>query len=73
MLGVGEFDPAPSIMKTVGDTFCVDGAITQILCTSTIFLICGFDSQELNTVSSNLVSAIGRILTKFYNLINEND
>jgi len=44
-----EFLPNTEIMKIAGEILCKDEAITQILCTNIIFLITGYNSEQLNT------------------------
>lgn len=50
MFGVYEFLPSNELITMVGDTFCNDDALTQVLCTNVIFLITGFNKKQLNTV-----------------------
>lgn len=55
MMGVYEFLPTSELMQIGGQLVCKDEAITQALCSNVLFLICGYNSEQLNTVSiSNL-------------------
>ncbi|XP_046395142.1 lipase 3-like [Ischnura elegans] len=47
-LGINQFFPSSDFYGFIGDALCKDEAITQSLCTNVIFLICGYDSKELN-------------------------
>lgn len=49
MLGIYEFLPSNTLMAIAGQSFCNDDALTQFLCTNTLFLICGFNKNNLNT------------------------
>ncbi|XP_071452979.1 lipase 3-like [Hetaerina americana] len=48
MLGANEFLPKSELLEMVGMITCKDHAITQSLCGDVLFLLCGFDSKELN-------------------------
>lgn len=50
MFGVDEFLPSSGFMEFIGQALCRDGAITQGLCGNVLFLLCGFDSSQLNEV-----------------------
>ncbi|XP_071452982.1 lipase 3-like [Hetaerina americana] len=47
-MGINEFFPSTDLYGFLGNALCEDEAITQSLCSDIIFLICGFDSKELN-------------------------
>nr|XP_022912354.1 lipase 3-like [Onthophagus taurus] len=48
LIGIYEFMPSQQGLETIGSIFCRDGAIFQEMCAGIIFLIGGFDSQQLN-------------------------
>ena len=48
-LGLGELFPSNSIMDTISETTCKDKDILQAVCSSIIFLLCGWDQPQLNT------------------------
>lgn len=50
MFGVDEFLPSSNFMEFIGQALCNDNAITQGLCGNVLFLLCGFDSGQLNQV-----------------------
>nr|CAD7577381.1 unnamed protein product [Timema californicum] len=49
MIGVYEFLPNSEFLTLVGGVFCKDDAITQKLCGNVLFLMCGFNQDQLNT------------------------
>lgn len=49
LIGLYEFMPNNEIMQWAGETFCNDDAMTQFLCTNTLFVLCGFNRDNLNT------------------------
>ncbi|XP_075991979.1 lipase 3-like isoform X2 [Anticarsia gemmatalis] len=49
ILGVTEILPNGLINDLAGQKLCIEEAITQVLCTNLLFLICGFDAEQLNT------------------------
>lgn len=51
-IGLYEFLPSSDLFTQLGQTLCHDEAITQMICTNIIFMIAGYNSQQLNTVSS---------------------
>lgn len=52
MMGVYEFLPTSELMQIGGQLVCKDEAFTQALCSNVLFLICGYNSEQLNTVST---------------------
>ncbi|KAG8230455.1 hypothetical protein J437_LFUL009944 [Ladona fulva] len=46
--GIDEFLPNSDLLDMVGAALCKDDAITQSLCSNILFLLCGYDSQQLN-------------------------
>lgn len=44
-------------MKFVGKTFCNDDSFTQFLCTNSMFLMCGFNKDNLNTTIIPVIMA----------------
>ncbi|XP_048511304.1 uncharacterized protein LOC105694084 [Athalia rosae] len=51
LFGVHEFLPSSDLIDTVGATFCHDDALTQVLCSNVLFLLCGFNKAQLNTTA----------------------
>lgn len=51
MMGVDEFLPTSEFMEFMGQTLCNDESLFQSLCSNVLFLIAGFDSQQLNEVT----------------------
>nr|CAD7410796.1 unnamed protein product [Timema cristinae] len=49
MIGVYEFLPNSEFLTLVGGVFCKDDALTQKLCGNVLFLMCGFNQDQLNT------------------------
>ncbi|XP_046394636.1 lipase 3-like [Ischnura elegans] len=47
-LGINEFLPNSDLLDSIGATLCKDEAITQSLCSNILFLLCGYDSKQLN-------------------------
>lgn len=45
--GIGEFLPSNLLMDCLASLFCHEG-VTQGLCTNILFVLCGFDSAQLN-------------------------
>ncbi|XP_037866672.1 lipase 3 isoform X1 [Bombyx mori] len=48
LLGKNELLPNGKINELAGQTVCVEEAITQFLCTNLLFLVCGFNEEQLN-------------------------
>ncbi|KPI94007.1 Lipase 3, partial [Papilio xuthus] len=48
MLGANEFLPNGKINELAGEKFCLEEAVTQVLCKNLLFLICGFNNEQLN-------------------------
>lgn len=48
MLGVGEFLPNSWIVDCLSSLFCHEGEVTQGVCTSILFILCGYDPNQLN-------------------------
>lgn len=51
VLGVYELLPNNEIMALLGQAVCKDEAWFQAVCSNVIFLIAGFNSEQLNSVS----------------------
>lgn len=49
-LGVHEFLPSNDMMEMGGKFLCKDGSIFQEVCANVLFLIAGYDSEQLNRV-----------------------
>lgn len=52
LLGTNEILPNGKINELAGQSLCLEEAITQVLCTNLLFLICGFNEEQLNAVST---------------------
>ncbi|XP_049866872.1 lipase 3-like [Pectinophora gossypiella] len=48
ILGTNEVLPNGKINELAGQSLCTEEAITQVLCTNLLFLICGFNEEQLN-------------------------
>lgn len=48
MLGIHEFFPSNKMMKKGGYFLCRDESIFQEVCSNVLFLICGYNSEQLN-------------------------
>ncbi|XP_045451039.1 lipase 1-like [Melitaea cinxia] len=48
LIGLGEVFPNTELFTKVGEIFCADEAITQPICSSIIFLICGWNENQHN-------------------------
>lgn len=55
LLGVYEFLPASELFILGGKDLCRDKAVTQVLCENILFLIAGYQSDQLNHVSLDFV------------------
>ncbi|CAG9784621.1 unnamed protein product [Diatraea saccharalis] len=49
ILGRNEFLTDGKINDMAGQSYCVEEAITQVLCTNLLFLLCGYNSEQLNS------------------------
>ncbi|PSN34670.1 Lipase 3 [Blattella germanica] len=49
ILGLGELLPTNSLMQFLSDSACSEGSITQGICSSIVFLLCGYDPSQVNT------------------------
>lgn len=47
-LGVGEFLPNSQLLAVAGGILCKNRAVTQDICSNSLFLVCGFDVGQLN-------------------------
>jgi hypothetical protein len=50
-MGIHEFLPHSELLTLVGQILCNDQAITVDICSNVLFIIAGYDSQQLNKVS----------------------
>ncbi|XP_041980001.1 lipase 3-like [Aricia agestis] len=48
LLGPDEFLPNGKINELAGQRLCLEESYTQVLCKNLLFLICGFDTEQLN-------------------------
>lgn len=51
-LGIYEFLPNNELMTMLGQAACRDKAWFQFMCSNVLFLIGGFNSAQMNSVSS---------------------
>ncbi|XP_063358669.1 lipase 3-like isoform X1 [Cydia amplana] len=55
IIGANEFLPNGKINELAGQTFCLEESITQVLCTNLLFLICGYNGDQLNVTMLPIV------------------
>lgn len=55
LIGSFEFLPSSKMFSLAGQTLCTDQSIVQGVCSSILFLIAGFDQENMNAVSFGLV------------------
>lgn len=48
LMGIHEFLPQSELLTLVGEIFCNDQAITVDICSNVLFILAGYDSQQLN-------------------------
>ena len=48
LMGVGEFLPDSWLIDCLSSLFCHEGEATQGICTSILFVLCGYDATQLN-------------------------
>ncbi|XP_046394955.1 lipase 3-like [Ischnura elegans] len=51
MIGMNEFMPNNAFMDFIGEAACKNEAPTQAVCSNVMFLLCGYDTQELNVTA----------------------
>jgi hypothetical protein len=51
MLGIKEFLPNGELTSSILSYICSDRSVIQQVCSTALFALCGYDPQELNTVS----------------------
>jgi hypothetical protein len=51
LMGIYEFMPSSELLSFVGQFLCNSEAITADICSNVLFIIAGFDSEQLNKVS----------------------
>jgi lysosomal acid lipase/cholesteryl ester hydrolase len=51
LMGIHEVLPSSELLSLVGQVMCNDQAITVDICADVLFIIAGFDSEQLNKVS----------------------
>ncbi|CAH0603389.1 unnamed protein product [Chrysodeixis includens] len=49
LLGTNEILPNGKLNEIAGQSLCIEEAVTQAICTNLLFLICGFNAEQLNT------------------------
>ncbi|XP_073941424.1 lipase 3-like [Choristoneura fumiferana] len=55
ILGANEFLPNGKINELAGQMFCIEEAFTQVLCENLLFLICGYNEEQLNATMLPIV------------------
>jgi hypothetical protein len=50
-MGSYEFMPSSELRKLVGEIMCHEEAITADICANILFIVAGYSSEQLNTVS----------------------
>jgi hypothetical protein len=50
-MGIYEFMPSNDLLTLVGQVACNEQAITVDICANVLFIIAGFNSEQLNKVS----------------------
>ena len=48
LMGIGEFLPSNWLVDCLSSLFCHEGDVTQGVCTSILFVLCGYDATQLN-------------------------
>ena len=48
LMGIGEFLPSNWLVDCLSSLFCHEGDVTQGVCTSIRFVLCGYDATQLN-------------------------
>jgi hypothetical protein len=51
LMGIHEVLPSSQLLRLVGQVLCNDQAITVDICADILFMIVGFDYEQLNKVS----------------------
>jgi hypothetical protein len=51
LMGIYEFMPSSELLSLVGQLLCNSQAITVDICADVLFIIAGFDSEQLDKVS----------------------
>ncbi|VVC97305.1 lipase 3-like [Leptidea sinapis] len=49
LIGANEILPHGELNKLAGEKLCLEEAETQVLCKNLLFLVCGFDAEQLNS------------------------
>ncbi|KAL0848934.1 hypothetical protein ABMA28_013329 [Loxostege sticticalis] len=55
ILGTNEILPNGKVNELAGQSICLEEAMTQILCTNLLFLICGYNGEQLNSTMVPLI------------------
>lgn len=63
--GLYEFIPNGGLVTDIGGQLCYDRALTQYICKNILFLIAGYDSQQLNKVQVYKYKYIFLVLVTF--------
>merc|ERR1719150_2051337 len=54
LLGIGEFLPSNLLIDCLSSLFCHEGEVTQGICTSILFVLCGYDATH-QTITQPIV------------------
>nr|ALX00066.1 lipase 3 [Melanoplus sanguinipes] len=57
LIGATKFAPSPELIKLITPTFCQDDAVTELICTNVVFLVCGFDNDQVIDEKMAAISA----------------
>lgn len=50
LIGVNEFMPSSALIQLLGKTLCDESSPINGVCSNILFLICGYNSKQLNEV-----------------------
>lgn len=50
LLGVNEFLPSTEVTQFLASNFCTDESPLQPVCTNILFILCGYNPDQLNSV-----------------------
>jgi hypothetical protein len=51
-MGIHEFMPSSELLTLVGQVLCNEQAITVEICANVLFIVAGFNSEQLDKVSA---------------------
>jgi len=68
-LGVGEFLPSNWFMDFIAAFLCGDGSVLEFVCENVVFLLCGYDQQQMNSTMMSTVASHIPAGTSSYTII----